>query len=144
MAIGDRLKQIRLALGYTQERMAEFINSHSGKGSRASVSNWETGRSVEAEVVRAYGELAESLGLVAKGAGAQWVIDGEEARRPAPSDEKALAEMASIELFLRSQRELSQRSKHQIRDFYRRVLEGEKRARIARELKNRPGGAEPA
>ena len=40
-SIGERLRLIREALGQTQERMAERVHAACGKGSRASVSNWE-------------------------------------------------------------------------------------------------------
>ena len=128
MGIGARLKETRLALGFTQERMAAHINEHSGKGSRASVSNWETGRAVEAEVVRVYGELAEQLGLAEAGSGAQWVLDGETAARD-PSVDQVIQDMSGIELFLRSQPDLSTRARHQIREFYRSVVQEEQRDR---------------
>lgn len=133
MGIGERLKETRLALEFTQERMAAHINEHSGKGSRASVSNWETGRAVEAEVVRVYGELAEELGLAAAGSGAQWVVSGETAPRDTNVDQ-VIEDMAAIELFLRSQFELSSRAKHQIRDFYRSIVEEEQRDRKAQQI----------
>ena len=122
--------------------MAGHIHSRSGKGSRASVSNWETDRTVEAEVVRVYGDLGEELGLAPKGSGAQWVIKGVVPADAGEEDEDSLVEMASIELFLRSQRDLSDRAKHQVREFYRRMLEEERRERIRRELDDLSGGAE--
>ena len=135
--MGERLKQIRRALGYTQEQMAALINDRSGKGSRASVSNWETDRTVEADVVRAYGELAEELGLAPKGSGVQWVVIGVVEDKGSGSDEELVADLSSIELFLRSQRGLSQRAKHQIREFYRRVVEDERREHAVHRIEDR-------
>ncbi len=42
--------------------------------------------------------------------------------------------MAAIELFLRSQPDLSNRARHQIRDFYRTVLQEEERDRRAKQI----------
>ena len=139
MNIGARLKEIRLALEFTQERMATHIHAHSGKGSRASVSNWETGRAVEAEVVRAYAELAEQLGLAPNAGGAQWVLNGETAPRDINVD-KEIRDMAAIELFLRSQPNLSTRAGLQIRDFYRSVLQEDERDRRAKQISSGDDG----
>ena len=136
MTIGARLKEIRLALDFTQERMATHIHDHSGKGSRASVSNWETGRAVEAGVVRVYGDLAEQLGLAPTASGAQWVLTGESIPR-----DQDIQDMAAIELFLRSQPDLSNRAQHQIRDFYRNVLQEEERDRRAKQIASGDDGS---
>ena len=141
MKIGSRLKEIRLALDFTQERMANHIHEHSGgKGSRASVSNWETGRAVEAEVVRVYGNLAEQLGLAPSTSGAQWVLNGESIPRDTDVD-KEIQDMSAIELFLRSQPDLSNRARHQIRDFYRNVLQEEERDRTAKQIASGDDGS---
>lgn len=133
MNIGARLKEIRLALDFTQERMATHIHQHSGKGSRASVSNWETGRAVEAEVVRVYGALAEELGIAPASSGAQWVLNGESPPRDTNVD-RELQDMSAIELFLRSQPTLSNRARHQIRDFYRSLVQEDERDRRAKQI----------
>jgi transcriptional regulator with XRE-family HTH domain len=140
MTIGARLKEIRLALDFTQERMATHIHDHSGKGSRASVSNWETGRAVEAGVVRVYGDLAEQLGLAPTASGAQWVLTGESIPRDTNVDQD-IQDMAAIELFLRSQPDLSNRAQHQIRDFYRNVLQEEERDRRAKQIASGDDGS---